>query len=1376
MAFYSKQLHAAYISDQILQKLETFSDGQKANIKRMYKYAGTYECILNFSLKELGQNSRVRLLAMVAQNIVQRGIPTFAPKIIEDALPEETREITYENLAKSLMFLDDEYRFDFSRRYYQKNYNGTVTSGEVNNTEIGFLTKISEDENLGFLSQLMEPQKPFEHIIIDPNTEARNYTNYTRYCLDLTKEQILQAVKDQRLDFSLELPRLSQNKHCVAIELDGPTHEEMEQQAKDKMRGDILHELYWMDTVRIRDVKDENSYRNQLIRFAKPYIDILNNATAPALASVQVPIFVARVASMILMLVESGELPVYGGKEITISVEECTHKKSICYGVQNAYNILYHLSKILGGESREMASAYIGFPDGELYEIQPNEQTPRMISSSGGMKRALLYLHENMTRRLYDFNPGSLSGHHVWLYSAYGLDSVNRMHFGKPLSYEVADDSVSSLCYFLQDIFHKPNFRPKQFEIVQAALRRKNVIGILPTGSGKTITYQLSAILQPGIGMIIAPLISLMEDQVANLHRYCIDSTVAINSTVHGADKRLLLNRCVNKEVLFLYIAPERLQIASFKELLHTLPIFTLVMDEAHCVSQWGHDFRTAYLRVGDTMEKYLDNYITMALTGTASCNVVTDIKRELNMQRNVSIVKPNNFRRPELHFEIIEQEEDWELDERLRRGCVEDAIALSVEYLSKLPAFQKTEDGSLEQFFRKENGQYVNCGLIFCPFAKKKNASVESLYGQLTNNRLPTELYKYTTVDMYHGQLRDTVKKEAQNRFTEGKTGVLVATKAFGMGIDKPNIRFTIHTTVPESIESFYQEAGRAGRDRQDAVNYIIAPPIGIRYENIIDKSIFDFFIKQSFPDRDSFLEQIDRFLAMSYITTKTMEETVLEDLTSMDISEKEVSITTNRQTGMIELHVQAGKGNCQYQLQMDEDKQVTFQNDSERTSKEMPFFYKKYLADIQNVVANKLGTLKKVKPEYLPQSFLLSKQDKMESLSDVFDRLKGNEETTCYVGLDSSFLANWIDAIVRALIQEKKEAQGEQAELVLDKDLLHAVIDERKVADKTKPRWKYKPEKFYDIYCRIREQNRLPEVDLPIYCEFAQEIQPKWKGAFTGVQDKALYYLGLLGVYENFEREYGTDYVKIRVKAVHVDDLKDHVRKFIGSYETSDYVKRRVNLDWLDAVSTPARQVREALGYIINYSYDKIRQQRQRQGAAMYACIQDYDGQDDQKFSDSIYRYFESKYSDDLLQDVEHETLNLPIQWINKITEAANQGENLLDDLSHLRTSALKVEESRPQSFTPYFLYAYATFRDHNLDIRSGIDSFLTGYQHITKLRSNYRTTVQRLCEMMFETEDVVYLDEVEKIIQNEYKKEAKKLKYILTIVQHNLQIANS
>jgi ATP-dependent DNA helicase RecQ len=361
--------------------------------------------------------------------------------------------------------------------------------------------------------------------------------------------------------------------------------------------------------------------------------------------------------------------------------------------------------------------------------------------------------------------------------------------------------------WFLDYVFRKQSFWEGQWETIERLLQGKDTVVLLPTGGGKSICYQLTALLLPGRCIVVAPILSLIDDQIDNLGRVGIDRCAGITSQItDSAAKERITQAFASGQYLFCYVAPERFQTEPFRDSLRTLttslPVSLVVVDEAHCVSEWGHDFRTAYLNLGRVAREYCasDGLVPplVALTGTASRIVLKDIQRELGIPDYDALITPTTFDRPELEF-IVHRSKS---DEKNRR----------VEgILNGLPT---TFGIDRSTFFRARGGD-SHAGLVFCPY-------VNGDYGVV---RQAEELQHVvgSSVQFYSGgaprgynksEWNDTKRTVAKN-FKRNATTILACTKAFGMGIDKPNIRFTIHTGLPDSIESFYQEAGRAGRDR---------------------------------------------------------------------------------------------------------------------------------------------------------------------------------------------------------------------------------------------------------------------------------------------------------------------------------------------------------------------------------------------------------------------------------------------------------------------------------------------------------------------------------------------------------------------------------
>jgi len=413
-----------------------------------------------------------------------------------------------------------------------------------------------------------------------------------------------------------------------------------------------------------------------------------------------------------------------------------------------------------------------------------------------------------------------------------------------------------SLLYFLQNIFRKSSFREGQLSIINRILQNKDVIGILPTGSGKSLTYQICTLLQPGISIIIDPIRSLMIDQYDKLRQNFIDKTLYINS-FDNKDERLAKLELLSKGLIqYAIIGPERFQILEFRNYIKNAVASKLVfsysvIDEAHCISEWGHDFRYSYLRLRDGILKYCFNdkkedFSQIALTATASFDVIADIQRELKMAEGVLVSIPvEAIDRKELKFvveKISNPEFFYEASEFYFRekevGKIKyPKIKEIIRSIPNHPFLNLDADGK-KTFFSKINDRYSNCGLLFCPTKSDTlgNGVVANLNGFNTLVRPKVHVpglkeLNFLSCTTFMGQSDDgslvaevsSNSFENQKAFLSNKHNLMIATKAFGMGIDKPNIRYTIHYSIPQSVESFYQEAGRAGRNRDNAVNYIL-------------------------------------------------------------------------------------------------------------------------------------------------------------------------------------------------------------------------------------------------------------------------------------------------------------------------------------------------------------------------------------------------------------------------------------------------------------------------------------------------------------------------------------------------------------------------
>lgn len=332
----------------------------------------------------------------------------------------------------------------------------------------------------------------------------------------------------------------------------------------------------------------------------------------------------------------------------------------------------------------------------------------------------------------------------------------------------------------LNRYFGYDSFRPGQSGIVSAILAGHDVLGVMPTGAGKSICYQIPAAILPGVAIVISPLISLMRDQVDALNDVGLPAAF-INTTQTPDEQDLVFAQALSGQIKLLYVAPERLETERFRNFAVRVPISLVAVDEAHCVSQWGQDFRSSYLGIGEFIAGLPTRPTVAAFTATATERVRRDIVSILDL--HTPSITVTGFDRPNLYFDVISMPR-------------KDKASWVASYIASHP------DES---------------GIVYCATRKETEALAESLNSAVAELRAAggADVSDIGTIAVaYHGGMSADTREKAQRDFVTDRVPVVVATNAFGMGIDKSNVRFVIHHNMPESIEAYYQEAGRAGRD----------------------------------------------------------------------------------------------------------------------------------------------------------------------------------------------------------------------------------------------------------------------------------------------------------------------------------------------------------------------------------------------------------------------------------------------------------------------------------------------------------------------------------------------------------------------------------
>jgi ATP-dependent DNA helicase RecQ len=374
-------------------------------------------------------------------------------------------------------------------------------------------------------------------------------------------------------------------------------------------------------------------------------------------------------------------------------------------------------------------------------------------------------------------------------------------------------DQSQALRTILRAVFAKDDFRPGQLEALLEVIAGRDCVVLLPTGAGKSLIYQMAGICMPGRTLIIDPIVALIDDQIAGLNAQGIDRTLGMTShTTRQGGMEAAIAEMTAGDPLFTFIAPERLQMRSFRDALKTLtakaPINVAVVDEAHCVSEWGHDFRTSYLRLGDVIAETCVSPDPgdatrrppiLGLTGTASRAVLRDVLEQLDIHETSenTLVRPATFDRQELQYEIVKSTHDA-------------SMATLLGALGRLPGRFSVPQ---QAFF---SGKAGLSGLVFCPHVNG-NMGVRDVAGKIRNHfQAETTFYSGSAPKGFDDAAWEFQKRDNARRFMTNQVPLLVATKSFGMGIDKPDIRYVVHFGIPSSIEAYYQEVGRAGRDRR--------------------------------------------------------------------------------------------------------------------------------------------------------------------------------------------------------------------------------------------------------------------------------------------------------------------------------------------------------------------------------------------------------------------------------------------------------------------------------------------------------------------------------------------------------------------------------
>jgi len=786
----------------------------------------------------------------VLHNLVLRGQPTGASVWLED------------RLAEALGWTERVER-----------------SGSIVHSLRGVPEQLRE-QVLGLLAHV-DPRHPAanEDLLPGPSSEARTGSEAERqvwnkwlpstlgpYAHQLARPQVALAEilddprwSSQRVDFLLRLPsksRVRREPNFLVVEVDGPDHRPGSSQSALDEKRDAAIERAGGATVRIKlaegDGRADGGLGPQVERLLAPFRDhtYLGLTSAgwwtPGWASEEfprlmdfalAPFGVARVQRALLAALVSGHLKATAESWRILVIER--DLPCAWLGIKDLLRTLRQLLRLAGWRHR-LPRIDLDVVTTTEFAASPLHRWHRPYRQLQDVPTAHYDLLIDVSVLQHFGNTGLSPAENLRLtaaatvvlrnadYARSGLTAMEPLQIGEPIPYALSHETPRTdalLTRVLRDCFRKPNFRPGQLPIIRRAVSRSNVVGILPTGAGKSICYQLAALLQPSQALVVEPLVALIQDQKKNLAKVHLERSVSLSGLPGEARDRAMKEAIIERRATFVFASPERFQSQAFREALAAAskakpcPISSLVIDEVHCVSEWGHDFRPSYLNLGNTARRFFgDSLRVVGLTGTASFDVLTDAAREVGGLSEQDLIESDNFDREELFVSVFPRQEDADRNGGLLLTEKKQDLLRQV-LLFDIPAKFRM---SAKDFYTSEGGKWLRAGIIFCPHPSlEANENSPRSVGSVESRVL--NIFRGAGIELpiatYSGEVPTEKRLAIQENFSEDRIALLVSTIAFGMGIDKPNIRYVIHYSCSRSIEAFYQEIGRAGRDRKPAL-----------------------------------------------------------------------------------------------------------------------------------------------------------------------------------------------------------------------------------------------------------------------------------------------------------------------------------------------------------------------------------------------------------------------------------------------------------------------------------------------------------------------------------------------------------------------------
>lgn len=1170
----------------------------------------------------------------------------------------------------------------------------------------------------------------------------------------------------QNVDFAIEFPYSIAKTKGLIIEIDGSQHEEANQKSLDEQRDRSVEKRDWAPTLRIPtsafpipnshlkriEKMIQNSYfRNLSENHSSPLWN--NKKGTQALQLMLAPFGIARIQKVILETIIKGRLSLQAESwKIGIIERDVPCARIALDDLIEQFKQLFLLEgsgkklpeieiEVYGAKEFRSAELYTAARTNEAFDL--GEDYDLLIDISILQRPGFSHCPKSKSKQSVTIRSSWHPGSYQKLYSDRLIEYRRVAARNDDNSYDIDPEAEAVLQYFLRNIFRKEKFRKGQLEILSRALKGKSVIGLLPTGGGKSLTYQLAALLQPGFNLVIDPIKSLMKDQFDGLLRNRIDAAGYINSSISDPrERKRAMERMTGGLNIFTFISPERMQIPGFRSSLERMEkeenyFAYCVIDEVHCVSEWGHDFRLSYLKLGENTIKFCKTASgqpipLFGLTATASFDVLADVQRELAAPSspealgNEAIVRFETTDRKELNFEVIRTTVD-ENQLGTNYSAKEIRVALGVIKREKLQGLLWDIGAKINQYnritenletqipsdFEGDFFDYEGAGLIFCPHRSwqfgvtDRYKAPDRSFGVFDNLPAIPNLKPGTFIGADHEDERVAAQIEEdsirnQEMFIDGKLNLLVATKAFGMGIDKPDIRFTVHFNYPSSIESFVQEAGRAGRDRKTALGCILFNDqvfVTANGDIEVDQNILEYFHSNSFKGREKETWVIFSLLdEITFPDSNIVKAIADQILVKFEIQTK-VSIWTHPENpNNKRLYINLGFQEPVGFLRLPNLEQINQCKSGKVPSAQILNFVQNYIRDHQE--------------DNVEEWFAkVIERAPMDGIERILEKTSESDSFKAVIGFtnDTSFIKEAVCALlakrlgIDISVEQLPDFGG--GKFVEFLNGIETLIPGGSQA--------------FSQGCQAFEQG----ANL-VQGNTLQRLK-HYFFSYRGKADteKAIYRMSCLGIIEDYVVNYNENTFTIKGKKKadqeYIESLHTYVRKYYSDVSTN---KRIEELKERKGNSV----IRKCLGFLVDFAYTEVVAKRKEAIKAMKdACYVGLE-KGNKEFKEYIDLYFNSKYArkgylvgdqnaslSDRTDEGKEESMDWVWEFISWIGQDKSGAE--LDNLKHLRGASIRMLRPNPNNFTLLLLKAFSMFvlesRNENL-LKEAKENFEKGF----------------------------------------------------------------